>query len=157
MYAKKESVRPLIQAVALALLLCGGCSTESPRLDVRGDNGRVAGTWMLEARVVDGNVSPANERFIKLRLSPDGTFSADFRGEPQQPWIRAGQGAFLYDPPLLSLFWDGGASVTFLVTESEPDRMKLHRGRNLVPLKEQEPDEIFVRHRIEQGPTKKPS
>lgn len=146
----------LIPCLVLTLLL-GACTSESSKVDKRRENGRLAGTWVLKARVTDGKESPATERFIKLYLQADGTFSADFKGESQQPWIRAGQGGFSYNPPVLSLFWDNGASVAFLVTETDGDRIMLHRGRNLAPLKQQEPDEVFVRHRIEKGPTKKPS
>lgn len=141
----------------LTAFLFAACTSESAKVEQRGENDRLAGTWILKARSAEGKETPATERLIELYLKADGTFSAAFKGEPHQSWIVAGQGGFSYDPPVLSLYWDNGASVTFLVTESQNDQMRLHRGRNLAPLKEQEPEEIFVRRQIEKGPTKKPS
>ncbi|MFH1115272.1 MAG: hypothetical protein V1792_15285 [Pseudomonadota bacterium] len=146
-----------LTACLVVPFVIGACSTETPKVKDKSEPERLAGTWILNSRIADGKEVPASERVIKLFLRTDGTFSVDFRGEARQPWIRAGQGGFSYDPPMLRFFWDNGASVTFLVTETESDRMKLHRGWNLVPLKEQEPEEVFVRHRVEKGPSKKPS
>jgi hypothetical protein len=91
---------------------------------------------------------------MRLVLNPDGTFVTNYRGDESQGWIRSGQGGFSYEPPYLNLFWENGASVTLLVTELEPDRILVHHGRNHVPLKDQEPQEIFVRQKMERGPTR---
>ena len=152
----KSFLHPLILTFLGALFLLA-CSGESRVEQKRAEAEQLTGTWVLKARIAKGVETPAKERFIKLYLKPDGTFAADYRGEGYQNWIRAGQGGFSYQPPLLSFFWEGGATATFLVTELEPDLMKLHRGRNLVPLKEQEPEEIFVRQKIEKGPTRRPT
>jgi hypothetical protein len=158
---KRLTLKPFSPiALSLAFLLglfAAACSDNTPKVEKRAHNDQLAGTWELKARIAGSLESPAKERFIRLNLKPDGTFAADFRGEAHQHWIRAGEGGFSYEPPLLSFFWDSGAAVTFLVTELAADRMKLHRGRNLAPLKEQEPEEVFIRRKIEKGPTRKPS
>ena len=78
-------------------------------------------------------------------------------GKRTQEWIQAGDGAFSYDPPLLTLYWDSGATARLLVVESGPERLVFHHGRNLAPLNNQEPDEVFSRQKTEKGPVKKPS
>ncbi len=91
---------------------------------------------------------------MKLVLNSDGAFIANYRGEINQEWILAGQGAFSYDPPTLNLYWDTGRVINLLVDESQPDRLVLHHGKNIAPLKDQEPDEVFVRFKGEKGPTR---
>ncbi|MBI5249688.1 MAG: hypothetical protein HY912_09350 [Desulfomonile tiedjei] len=108
----------------------------------------------MKSRIVDENEVPVAQRFMRLALNPDGTFRADYRGESTQKWIKAGQGAFSYNPPMLTMHWESGATATLLVRAAEPDRMVLHHGRNMVPLAEQEPDEVFARMNPEKGPTR---
>lgn len=108
----------------------------------------------MTARIVDGLEVPVGERVMKLTLHPDGTFLANYRGDITQDWILAGQGAYSYEAPMLNLYWDSGRVINLLVDESQPDRLVLHHGRNVAPLKDQEPDEVFSRHKGEKGPTR---
>lgn len=147
----------LLSLLTLCALLAG-CGEQSPDVDKAGTNSQaIAGTWVLKARMAGENQEPATQRIIRLTLTGQGTFTAHYRGDPSQKWIRAGDGAFSYSPPLLTLFWDNGATVTLLVAEQGPDHMRVHHGRNLVPLRTQDPDEIFVKQKIERGPTRSPS
>ncbi len=91
---------------------------------------------------------------MRLALNTDGTFRADYRGDTTEKWITAGAGAFSYNSPLLTMYWESGATSVLLVRDAEPDRMVLHHGRNMVPLAEQDPDEVFVRINPEKGPTR---
>lgn len=93
---------------------------------------------------------------MKLLLEPDSTFEARYRGLPEQDWVRAGRGAFSYDAPYLNFFWESGATVTFLVVDRKDDRLVLHHGRNLTPLNEQEPDEVFLRNASPKKPAAAP-
>jgi len=152
--------KALLRAVSIACLglLALSCSKQSAGTSVKNEHlARIAGTWTLQARMTDGVESPAKQRLMRLLLSSDGTFTTNYKGEESQGWIRAGMGGFSYEPPFLNLYWENGASVTLLVTELEADRILVHHGRNQVPLKDQEPEEIFVRQKIERGPTRKPS
>ncbi len=133
---------------------CGGQTYKSEKTE---HAMRLAGTWSLKARIAQGEESPVTERFMKLVLQPGGTFRAEYRWDQAQGWIPAGQGGFSYAPPNLTLFWEAGAVSNLLVSEIESDKILLHHGRNLAPLKDQEPDEIFVRLKIEKGPTRSPS
>jgi len=142
--------------VSLALLAVS-CGKQAATPEKKEQTARISGSWVLQARITEGAQSPANERIMRISLNPDGTFITNYKGDESQEWIRSGQGGFSYDPPHLNLYWENGASVTLLVTELEPDRILVHHGRNVVPLKDQEPAEIFVRHKIEKGPTRKPS
>jgi outer membrane lipoprotein-sorting protein len=135
----------------LSLISCGDQNVPIKKTD---SAARLAGIWDLKSRILNGNDTPVDQRFMRLALNPDGTFRAEYRGEATQKWVNAGQGAFSYTPPLLTMHWESGATSTLLVRESEPDRMVLHHGRNLVPLAEQDPDEVFVRLNPEKGPTR---
>jgi hypothetical protein len=116
--------------------------------------GKLLGTWTLAARIQDGQELPATQRVMRLTFSDKGTFTAEYRADSSQPWIRPGKGVFRYASPTLSLYWDSGAVSTLLVTEMDQERILVHHGRNLVPLKDQEPGEIFQRQRMEKGPTR---
>ncbi|MEI8181330.1 MAG: hypothetical protein WCG29_01380 [Desulfomonile sp.] len=118
---------------------------------------KLAGTWILNAKITEGLEVQVNERLMKLTLNAGGTFRAHYRGDGNQAWIVAGQGGFSYDPPMLNLYWESGSVSAFLVSQTEPDQILIHHGRNLAPLKDQEPDEIFVRQKIEKGPIRTPS
>ncbi|MBI4963846.1 MAG: hypothetical protein HY913_11270 [Desulfomonile tiedjei] len=111
----------------------------------------------MKFRLVEDREEPVDQRFLRLHLKEGGTFRADFRGEENQKWIRAGEGGFSYDPPLLTLFWDSGQVNSLLVREVQPEQLVIHHGRNLAPLKDQEPDEVFVRQKDAKGPTRGPS
>lgn len=143
---------PLMLLMLCALLAACGerhADLSEPSTEAR----LIAGTWVLQARVSGESETPASERIMRLVFTPHGTFRAHYRGDASQKWIRAGQGGFAYSPPNLTLFWENGATANLLVTERTPDRMKVHHGRNLVPLKDQDPDEIFVKQSLEKGPT----
>ncbi len=135
--------------LSVSLLSCG---QEKPTKGADNRTGDLAGTWVLESRIQDEQAAPAGERLRKLVLKQDGTFACLYKGEPDQQWIDAGSGAFSFFPPLLRLYWNNGIMTSLLVVEKAPDRMRLHHGTNLVPLKEQEPDEVFVRRKQESGP-----
>ncbi|MCA1959837.1 MAG: hypothetical protein LDL33_03495 [Desulfomonile sp.] len=142
----------------LTLLICS-CSKDTS-VEGRPDERTAqafAGIWSLQARVVDGKEVPVQERFIKLVLNQDGTFRALYRGEKTQKWIVAGQGGYSFTPPSLVLYWDSGQVLSLLVVRAEPNRLQLHHGSALVPLKDQEPDDVFVRDTAPKGPTRTPS
>jgi len=139
--------------VAVILLSCDS----KPSKQTGADTQPILGTWTLKARITDGVEAPATERIMRLTLNPDGTFRALYRGDETQNWIKAGQGAFAFEPPYVTLHWESGAVTTIMVSQIEPDRLLVHHGRNLVPLKDQEPEEIFTRQKVEKGPTRGPS
>jgi len=148
---------PLPLAILCVAFLFVSCGNPGQRSEKRDQAPHLAGIWTLNSRIADGVESPISERYMKLELNPNGTFRARYRGEQSQGWIRAGQGGFSYEPPYLNLYWESGSAATLLVSELDPSRLLVHHGRNLVPLKDQEPDEIFVRERMEKGPTRSPS
>ena len=153
-----DPFRCTLCAVLLLSGLLMGCAEQSPNLESASANSRmIAGSWVLKTRVSGGSAQPAQDRIMRLNLTPRGTFTAYYRGDATQKWIRAGEGGFSYVPPLMTLFWDNGAKVTLLVTEEGPDRIRVHHGRNLAPLKNQDPDEIFVKQKTGRGPTRSPS
>jgi hypothetical protein len=144
-------------ALAFLLALCAAlvaCSERPSGVDSLSADARlIVGTWVLQARVSGHTETPATQRIMRLILTPQATFTAYYRGDASQQWIRAGQGGFAYSSPTLTLYWENGATATLLVTEQTTDRMRVHHGRNLVPLKSQDPDEMFARQKIEKGPT----
>jgi len=147
---------PLIVFTLLSLSLTS-CDRQTGISQKNENNSQLAGTWIIKSRIVDGAELPADQRQIRFVFEPSGLFKANYRGEQIQDWIRAGDGSFSYDPPILTLYWDSGATATLLVVEAESDRLVLHHGRNLVPLVNQDPTEIFTRQIIEKGPVRKPS
>lgn len=142
-------------ALCLVLVSCGS----GPRLTNERDKARtLAGTWVLQSRVVDGKETPATERQMKIVVGDQGTFLFQYRGDDKQKWINAGEGGVSYIPPSLKFFWDTGQTQTLLVVKEQSDRIRLHHGQNLAPLKDQEPDEIFVREKAAgKGPTRRAS
>ena len=146
-----------VAALILVSILLVSCDRQTGSVPKNENNSRLAGTWLIQSRIVDGADSPADERFIRFVFDADGLFSSEYRGEKNQEWIQAGNGAFSYQPPLLTLYWDSGATATLLVVESGPERLVFHHGRNLAPLVNQEPDEVFARQKMEKGPVRKPS
>lgn len=145
---------PLRFALTVCCLVILGCGERAPDLArSNADTQTLAGTWLLEARITEEGEAPATDREMRLALSSQGTFQAYYRGDATQQWIRAGDGGYSYSHPVLTLYWDNGATVTLLVSQLGPDRIRLHHGLNLVPLKDQDPDEIFVRQKMDKGPT----
>lgn len=138
----------ILAAVSLLVISCGNESQPAKSPD---EAKLLAGTWVLRAKIVDGKEEVVTGRQMRLHLREDGTFRAEFRGDANQEWTRAGKGAFSYIPPDLTFFWDTGQAVNLLVVERDANRFRLHHGRNLVPLKDGDADEIFVR----EGPTAK--
>ena len=156
----RNSSAHILLSVGLLLtasLLIVGCGSDTPGLGDQNEGKVLAGTWILKSRVIDGQERPVDERLMMLVLRSDGTFQARYRGNDSQNWIKAGAGAFSYRPPLLKFFWDSGQVMRLLVTEKEPDQLRLHHGMNMVPLKDQPPDEVFVRTKPAKGPTSRPS
>jgi len=147
---------PVAALIFLSVLLLS-CDRQTGAIQKNENNSRLAGTWVIQSRIIDGVESPADQRFIGFVFNADGLFSSKYRGEKSQGWIRAGEGAFSYNPPVLTLYWDSGAIATLLVVESGPERLVFHHGRNLAPLLNQEPDEVFARQKPEKGPIRKPS
>jgi len=140
---------PILATLAVISLLLVSCGKESPQVTNPDEAKLLAGTWVLTARIVEGKEAPATGRQMRLVLKQDGTFRADFRGEANQKWTRAGQGAFSYIGPDLTFFWDSCQTGSLLVGDRDADRFRVHHGRNLVPMKEADPDEIFVREEAE--------
>ena len=147
---------PAVALIFLSVLLVS-CDRQTGTFQKSQSNSLLAGTWIIQSRIIDGVDSPADERFIGFVFDAGGLFNSKYRGEKNQDWIQAGEGAFSYDPPLLTLYWDSGAIATLLVVESGPERLVFHHGRNLSPLINQEPDEVFARQKTEKGPVRKPS
>ncbi|MGB6066050.1 MAG: hypothetical protein WBG50_14715 [Desulfomonilaceae bacterium] len=162
-YRLMQKVRPLsyYYMPVLGLLLFAGlivsCSSQTGSVEKTADDSRLAGTWVLTSRIIKGQDVPATNRLMKLVFSNNGTFRSTYRGDEAQKWIAAGAGGFSYTPPLLTLYWDSGPVVRITVKETDPKRLLFHHGRNCVPLKNQDPDEIFVRQKSEKGPTRQPS
>jgi hypothetical protein len=140
-----QRVVPPLILVALSALLMASCSRESSTVKPDDKIRLLVGTWILKSRIVEGSEVPAQERLMKITLNEDGTFRYLYRGDQSQPWILAGQGAFSFNPPDLRFYWDDGPMENLLVVEREPDRIRVHHGFNLVPLKNEDPDEVFAR------------
>jgi hypothetical protein len=141
--------------VGLLSLIVAGCDTKPASTQKPDNAAALSGTWILKSKISpDGVESPVSQRFMKLTFRADGSFQAAYRGEETQSWIRAGQGGFSYHPPHLSLYWESGPVLTLLVREFQPERLLIHHGRSMIPLKDQEPDEVFVKQKSEKGPTR---
>ncbi len=114
----------------------------------------LVGTWVLTARTIQGQETPAKDRVLKLTFRKDGTFETSYQGETSQAWVQAGQGGYSYIAPILSLHWDSGRVVPLLITNLTSESFRAHHGRDLTPLKDQEPDEIFMKVQNQKGPTR---
>jgi hypothetical protein len=146
-----------LAAVLVALCLCS-CGEKAPTIEKSKDSGQLAGTWVLKSRVTEGEGQGAQglERQMKLVFTDDQLFRAEFRENSSQKWIRAGQGSFSYKPPLLTMYWESGTINPLLIVEEDPNTIVLHHCRTMIPVKDQEPSEIFVRQKSS-GPTRKAS
>ena len=47
-----------------------------------------------------------------------------------------------------------GKTVPLLISVLNPDRIRVHHGREMTPMLDQEPDEIFQKAQQEKGPTR---
>ena len=137
--------------VCLALLI--SCQENKSPSSIQ-SNPELIGTWVLTGRIVEGTIVPAQDRLVKIEFKEDGAFQISYRGEPQQQWIEAGHGAYSYHPPMLSLHWDSGRTVPLLLSNLTSEGFNAHHGRDLAPLKDQEPDEIFKKVQKEKGRTR---
>jgi hypothetical protein len=149
---------PSLVVICLLMLLLASCRDQAPSTQtLNQQNAQLIGTWTLKTRSTGGEETPATERQMKLIFLTGETFRAEFRGDDTQKWIRAGEGSFTYRPPELTLYWESGGIMTLLVTELASDSLFVHHGRQVVPLNNQEPDEVFVRHKPQTGPIRNPS
>ena len=144
----------LAAGLVLVLLCLTSCGEKAPTIEISKDSGRLEGTWVLKSRLVEDNSNaPGSERQMKLVLSDGQLFRAEFRASDSDKWIRGGQGSFSYAPPLLTLYWESGTINPLLVVERDPNTIVLHHCRTMIPVKDQEPSEIFVRQK-KGGPTR---
>ncbi len=153
MFAKKSVCTGalLYAVVTVVITFLFGCQGES-KVPQDPNISKLTGVWLLTARVIDGREQPADQRILKLIFTDKGAFSTEFRGEKDQQWIRPGGGVFTFSPPLLTLYWDSGSVTTLALQELAKDRLLLHHGRNFVPLRDQEPDEIYQRQAMANAP-----
>jgi hypothetical protein len=141
--------------IAATVLIFGltACGDKAPTIKKSENSSRLAGSWVLKAKLDEsGHEVPAVERQMKLVLSEDQLFQAEFRASNSEKWIRGGQGSFSYDPPLLTLYWEAGSTNPLLVREKDQNTIELHHCRTMIPVINQEPSEIFVRQKG--GPTR---
>ena len=139
--------------VCLATLLLYSCQENKLQTSAQ-SHPELIGTWVLAARISEGSEKPADDRLVRIQFNQDGTFNIGYKGEPQQKWIEAGHGAYSYNPPMLSLHWDSGRIVPLLLSNVTAESFNAHHGRGFVPLKDQEPEEIFRKVTKEKGPTR---
>jgi hypothetical protein len=131
-------------AAILALASCRGAA--APSLGPADDQAALlAGAWVSKARVVEGKEEPAVDRLVKIEFGEDKTFRYHFRGDAAQAWVLAGKGVYSYVPPSLTFYWDSGPVANLLVVSRDAARICVHHGRNLAPLHNQDPDEVFVK------------
>src|SRR5208283_4772435 len=125
---KAKRLRRYILILGLLLLgtLAVSCTSQPKSSEKSGDASRLTGTWVLTAKVVEGQDKPVTSRLMKLVFNNNGTFRAIYRGDEGQAWIGAGAGGFSYAPPLLTLYWDSGPEVTIVVEEKDPERLLFH-------------------------------
>jgi len=137
--------------MALCLISCG---EKAPTIEKSKDSGRLAGTWVLQTKLVgsDNQEAAVVEPQMKLVFTDDQLFRAEFRANDSQKWIRGGQGSFSYNPPLLTMYWESGTINPLLVVEKDSGTIVLHHCRTMIPVKDQEPSEIFIRQKG--GPTR---
>ncbi|MEW6348338.1 MAG: hypothetical protein AB1646_04710 [Thermodesulfobacteriota bacterium] len=134
-------------SLMMIALLVGGCSKgPSPIIPSHEQAKLLEGTWTIKSRIgADGVEQPADDRQMRLTFTGTGLFKAQFRGDSGQQWISPGQGAFSYDPPWVTLYWDKGRITAITVLDKSPGTMKIRHGRNLVPGAGGEPDEVYVK------------
>ncbi len=146
---KLSSSRIRLIGLSLLILFSLSCGGPTGSIQKNQNNSRLLGTWVLNARLAGEMERPAEERQIMFTFLGNDLFTARFRADGAQNWTGAGRGSFSYQPPYLYLYWDSGATATLLVTEVGPESIRIHHGRNLVPMLGQDPDEIFVRQKTD--------
>jgi hypothetical protein len=134
----------ILTIVTISLLLIS-CGTSSSRTDESNENDRLVGKWLLISKVQEGKQVTVNEHQILFEFKQDGTFVSRYRYRPADEWLNAGAGAFIFNPPLLELFWNSGRVVALTVVEKQPDTLSFHHGRNMAPTPGQEPEQVFKR------------
>jgi hypothetical protein len=146
--AKMKSIRPSFGIAYLALILTvcfiGGCSKDSISRRTENKAQELAGTWKLKSRIIEEHVVPAEKRQLLFEFNKDSTFKTFYRPESGEKWVKAGEGALLYEPPNLVMYWDDGRETHLIVLERNEKLLKVHHGRNLAPLEDQRPQELFV-------------
>jgi hypothetical protein len=142
----------IISSILLVSLFA--CSDQSKTTETPPSNQNIVGTWVLQSRIIDGQETPVRDRIMKLQFNSNGTFTAFYKGEESQNWIRAGKGGFSFKRPYINLYWESGQNLTLMAEDKAQDKMILHHGRNLAPLGTQEPEDVFVKQVTEKGPTK---
>ncbi len=137
-------LRVICSLIVIALLV--GCFKESPTIPSNEQAKLLEGTWAIKSRVTaEGVEQLAPDRQMKLTLTGTGLFKAQYRGDSGQQWIALGQGAFSYDPPWVTFYWDSGRITAITVLDKGSDTMKIRHGRNLAPVEGGEPDEIYAK------------
>ena len=157
MYRDRKLVLAYGIAALIAALCLGSCGEKAPTIEKSKDSGRLAGVWVLKSRLAGGEDQGAQglERQMKLVFTDDQLFKAEFRENDSQKWIKGGEGSFSYSPPLLTMYWESGTINPMLVVEKDPNTIEVHHCRTMIPVKDQEPSEVFVRQKG--GPTRKAS
>jgi hypothetical protein len=149
----RQSLWPSCLAALLLILSLTSCGDKAPTITENPNGARLSGTWVLKTKFTEtGGDAPSIDRQMKIVLSKGQLFEAEFRGNDSEKWIRGGQGSFSYDPPLLTLYWESGQTNALLVVEKDQNTMVLHHCRTMIPVKDQEPSEVFVRQKG--GPTR---
>jgi hypothetical protein len=144
-----------VWVVILLGTLCVSCVGKDDKAPVAAppaaDQGReLAGTWVMQGRIEPGKDGPvgSGEGINKLNLMENGTFTALLQVPGAGPtWLKLGQGAFVLHGSELTFHWDTGQRITLLIVERSADRMVLHHGRCLAPLKDGKPLEVFVKEK----------
>jgi hypothetical protein len=139
---KLNSSHCLIAILVTFGLLLIGCSNQDTASKESGSSNLV-GVWQLKARIIDEKEIPAEDRIMKIIFEPNNFFKAMYKGTKDQDWIKAGQGGYVYKAPYLSLHWENGRLLSLYIKELASNRMLIHHGKSLAPMKDQEPDEVF--------------
>lgn len=126
----------------LIMTACGKNSTTSEEAPNQAE--KLAGVWKLKSRIIEGHVTPADIRQLRFEFKENATFEAFYRYDDSMEWTKAGQGALMYEPPVLVMYWEDGREVRLIVLERTDKILRVHHGRNLVPLEDQIPQELFV-------------
>ncbi len=128
--------------ICLILTACGQNSTTSE--EAANQAKELAGAWRLKSRIIEGHVTPADTRQLRFEFKENSTFEAFYRYDDSMEWTKAGAGALMYKPPILVMYWEDGREVRLVVLESTDKTLRVHHGRNLVPLEDQISEELFV-------------
>jgi len=105
----------------------------------------LAGAWILQTTLSQGEEAPAIHGQKRLVIKDDGAFRLFYRDDSAEQWSLLRQGILLYKPPVLTLFFQTGGEETLQVLDGRSDRLVLRVGRSLVPARDQLPDEMYVK------------